>query len=53
MKNLYLVSWSNGTVMLAIFAVVCLFLIGGVTLMVFAKKDKENGRTTEIEEEPS
>lgn len=36
-----LVSWGNGTVMIAIFAVVCVILIGTVIAMMSAGKKKE------------
>ncbi|CAM1345663.1 hypothetical protein [Tenacibaculum amylolyticum] len=41
MKNLPLVSWSNGAVMIAVFALVCVILIGVVLLLVMGGKRKE------------
>jgi len=36
-----LVSWGNGIVMIAIFAVVCVVLVGAVLSMMSADKKKE------------
>jgi hypothetical protein len=36
-----LVSWGNGTVMIAIFAVVCVVIVGTVIAMMSADKKKE------------
>lgn len=36
-----LVSWGNGTVMIAIFTVVCVVLVGTVIAMMSANKKKE------------
>ena len=38
-----LVSWGNGTVMIAIFAVVCVVLVGTVIAMMSTDKKKEDG----------
>lgn len=40
LQNLPLVSWSNGAFMIAIFAIVCILLIGAVLVLVIGGKGK-------------
>lgn len=45
LQNIPLVSWGNGAFMIAIFAIVCVVLVGAVLLLVMGgnnKKEKNN-----------
>ena len=40
--NLPLVSWTNGTIMIGIFALVCIGLVAALLLLVFGGAKKED-----------
>ncbi|MDO6600483.1 hypothetical protein [Tenacibaculum sp. 1_MG-2023] len=42
LQNLPLVSWGNGVFMIAVFAIVCVLLIGAVLVLVLGGKNKED-----------
>ena len=37
-----LVSWTNGTIMIAVFALVCVLLVAAVLMLVMNGSDKKN-----------
>lgn len=41
-QNIALYSWTNGTIMIAIFGIVCLSLIGFLIAFMMGGKKKEN-----------